>query len=221
MQTNRYAVLFCILAVAARLTANPILVPPDLLPGDTYRLIFVTDATRDGTSSNIADYNAFVAAEVAGSPALFGLRTKWRALAATETVSAWANTGLDPNDTTTRFYNTRGELIVVGSPYAYASHQAAIFNAAGNPISTPVWTGSTNGDSHFFSLGIRSAISGYSNDLAAWSAGDARNVVVSLALYGLSDPLTVPASTDAPEPSSLFSGATAVLMALWVRRRRA
>ena len=75
MKTNRLAVLL-VCAVAARLTAHPILVPPDLRPGDTSRLIFVTDATRDATSSNIADYNAFVAAEVAGSPSLFGLRTK-------------------------------------------------------------------------------------------------------------------------------------------------
>ncbi|MCC6539592.1 MAG: hypothetical protein IT162_18720 [Bryobacterales bacterium] len=130
MQEKRLVTLFAVFAVAARLAANPILVPPDLRPGDTYRLIFVTDATRDATSGNIADYNAFVAAEAAGSPALAALRTSWRALAATEFSSVFDNTGLDRADTTTRFYNTRGELIAVGSLYD-ATHFAPIFNAAG------------------------------------------------------------------------------------------
>ena len=35
----------------------------NLNPGDTYHLVFVTEGTRDATSTDIADYNAFVKAE--------------------------------------------------------------------------------------------------------------------------------------------------------------
>ena len=34
-----------------------------LQPGDAYHLFFVTDGMRDATSTDIADYNAFVRAE--------------------------------------------------------------------------------------------------------------------------------------------------------------
>jgi len=42
--------------------AAPVVIPPGLGPGDTYRLALVTSGVRDGNSSNIADYNAFASA---------------------------------------------------------------------------------------------------------------------------------------------------------------
>ena len=53
--------------------AAPIIVPTGLNPGDTYRLVFVTSTGRDGTSSNIADYNAFVTASANSQAALAAL----------------------------------------------------------------------------------------------------------------------------------------------------
>ena len=63
---------------AARAQSTPVVtLPTDLLPGAQYRLVFLTDGKRDGTSSNIDDYNAFVAAEAARSPELAALGTTW------------------------------------------------------------------------------------------------------------------------------------------------
>ncbi len=47
------------LLLSATAYSSITLVPTDLNPGDTYHLAFVTSTTRDATSSNIADYDAF------------------------------------------------------------------------------------------------------------------------------------------------------------------
>ena len=61
--------------------------------GDTYRLIFTTSTTRNATSSNVADYNAFVNAAAAGSSAFPNLGdATWYAIASTPTVDARDNT---------------------------------------------------------------------------------------------------------------------------------
>ena len=69
--------------------------PSGLNNGDQYRLIFVTSTTRDATSTNIADYNNFVAGVAATVPALVGLGTTWTAVVSTPTVAAVTNTGTD------------------------------------------------------------------------------------------------------------------------------
>ena len=70
--------------------------------GDTYHLAYVTTATRDATSTDIADYNAFVQAdaesqtEVGGVDVnlvrgIYGGSISWRALASTTEVDAVNN----------------------------------------------------------------------------------------------------------------------------------
>ena len=49
-------------------------VPPGLKPGDKYRLVFVTSATRDAKSENIGDYNTFVSGVAAAAPRAQGPR---------------------------------------------------------------------------------------------------------------------------------------------------
>ena len=55
------------LGTASAVQAAIVTVPTGLNPGDQYRLVFVTSGTRDATSTNIADYNTFVANAVVGS----------------------------------------------------------------------------------------------------------------------------------------------------------
>lgn len=71
-------------------------------PGDQYRLAFYTSATRNATSSDINDYNAFVQNVAASSTAfpLLGNGT-WKVLGSTPTVSARENTGTGNNTTLT------------------------------------------------------------------------------------------------------------------------
>ncbi len=72
------------LTAFSALTA-PITIPTGLNPGDQYRIAFVTRTIRDVTSSNIADYNAFVtaAADAVTEPAAAWhvLRRRYRRLA--------------------------------------------------------------------------------------------------------------------------------------------
>ena len=57
--------------------------PAGLIPGDTYRLVFVTSTTRNATSTDIADHNAFVQgrANAGGIGSTVGM--EWKALAST------------------------------------------------------------------------------------------------------------------------------------------
>lgn len=65
--------------------------------GDTYRLVFVTSTTTTATSTDIADYNAFVQG-VANAAGLGSVT--WRAVGSTATVAARDNTGTNPSSGT-------------------------------------------------------------------------------------------------------------------------
>ena len=68
-------------------------VPVNILIGDEFRLLFVTSGARDATSSNIADYNAFVQdAAAAGHSGIQDYSGQFRALASTADVDAIDNT---------------------------------------------------------------------------------------------------------------------------------
>ncbi len=70
---------FLLLAVALAGGAQAgtvVTVPTDLNPGDQYRLVFVTNGTRDAQSTDIADYNTFVTTEANLSTELAALGTR-------------------------------------------------------------------------------------------------------------------------------------------------
>jgi hypothetical protein len=90
----RVITALAVLAGGTHVYAVLVLPPP---PPGPYRLAFVTSTTRDATSSNIADYNAFVTAAASTEPALVALGTTWSAIASTGAVSAISNTMTDPS----------------------------------------------------------------------------------------------------------------------------
>jgi hypothetical protein len=97
----RKSIAVFLLAAAAAIPpltalAGPITVPTGLNPGDQYRLAFVTSTTRDASSSNIADYNAFVTAAANSDPLVAALNTGWRAIASTPSTAAEDNTFTPP-----------------------------------------------------------------------------------------------------------------------------
>ncbi len=75
------------MGIASLAQASGVTVPPGLSPGDTYRLVFFTGDTTTATSTNIADYNAFVTAEADSVVALADLGAIWTVLASTESVN--------------------------------------------------------------------------------------------------------------------------------------
>ncbi len=90
---TRSVCLVILMLTCAKLSiAVPILVPTALNPGDQYMLAFVSSTTRDGTSSDIADYDTHVqnAANAQGG----GLENMtWNAIASTSSVDAKDNVG--------------------------------------------------------------------------------------------------------------------------------
>ena len=96
MRLRILAALLSALSVAPAAFAAPTTVPSSLSPGAQYRLAFVTSTSRDATSTNIADYNAFVTGVANSVVQLSALGTTWTAIASTSSVDARTNTSTDP-----------------------------------------------------------------------------------------------------------------------------
>jgi len=58
------------------------------MPGDQYRLVFVTDGLFDANSTSASFYDAAVIGEAALSPELVALGTNWTAIVSTPTENA-------------------------------------------------------------------------------------------------------------------------------------
>ena len=129
MTRNITTVFLFFLAVACCASpdssAAPITVPTDLNLGDHYRLAFVTSTTRDATSSDIADYNAFVAGVAAGQPELAALGTTWTAIAATATVNAYDNTSTYPSYASPPIYRLDDTRLTDNNGQLWGGHSFA------------------------------------------------------------------------------------------------
>ncbi len=64
--------------------------PAGLLPGDTFRIVFVTDGTTTAGSSDISTYNQFVTTQ-AGGATYDGVTVSWTAIASTASTNAIDN----------------------------------------------------------------------------------------------------------------------------------
>jgi len=122
-------------------------IPAELGPGDRFHLIFSSNATRDGTSGDIANYNSFVqeAADSAGVGGSEGV--SWFAVASTETVNARDNVIV-----TAPVYNTRNytdtdsdmELVATDSTDMWDGSilESVDWDEFGGRVGGDAWTGS-------------------------------------------------------------------------------
>ena len=202
--------IFCLtslLVIASGSARASIYIPADLNPGDSYRLIYVTDGTRNATSSDIATYNSFVAAEATAITALNDLDTTWTAVASTTAVDARDNTGTNPNIATgVPIYLLNGSRIAANNAdfWDESIESTISISPTLQVVGSTVWTG-THGDGTEFTyydgpLGNSTkAIAGRTNVTNTnWVRGPQENLTTSLPLYGISGELTVPV----PEPAS-------------------
>jgi hypothetical protein len=218
-------------ANAAGITINT---PAGLVPGDTFRIAFVTDSTTTATSTNIADYNAFVIADATaeaggGSVTYNGTALTFSAIASTPSESAFTNIG----QTGAPVYLTNGTEVAAsdtasaGGLWSGTSRipQNLSTDLSGFPaVNSQVWTGTNSDGSIFFEYGLGSSpfgsAYGLSNsDSSNWAVyGYAANSSL-FPLYGISQSLTV-----VPEPASIvlcLSAAGCAAVCAYVRRRRA
>ena len=220
-----------LLSCASAGWATVITVPSDLNPGDPYRLVFWTEGTRDATSTNIGDYNNFVAAEAATVAELVSLGTAWKAIASTASIDARDNTGTNPGA------DGVGVPIYMIGDVRVADNNADLWDGTlAEPITNTVrgefhlgqytmWTGSdSSGVKHAFPLGhATQSMSGLSRldiDDARWveSSVVAHAAEFDGRFYGLSGILAVPGAV--PEPSTVVLAVVGLLGLLAYRRRR-
>jgi hypothetical protein len=147
MRISIAVLLFAAVAAIPHLAAfgGPITVPTGLHSGDQYRLAFVTSATRGATSSNIADYNAFVTTDANSVPALAALGTTWTAIASTASANADDNTNTNPSmDPVGVPIYTLGNTLIASTNTALWSGSITnpiSFEDNGSLATVVVWTG--------------------------------------------------------------------------------
>ncbi|MHB8864343.1 MAG: PEP-CTERM sorting domain-containing protein [Pirellulaceae bacterium] len=230
-----------VLALAGRANAE-MYVPAGLQAGDQYRLIFVTSGSMPGSSSNPADYDSFLASQVAGTM-LGGYDYGWQAVLSTAGGGRVASSIINDPAGVNNFvgiYNSVGLKVADnGADMLDGTLDNAVqYDQHGTSVATGyVWTGSlSNGEAaNGYEVGSTGTLS---VPLAATIIGAAgatdstwiqvgplvRNVPYLLNLelpfrvYGMSDVLTV-----VPEPAtfvmwSLFAGVAGLVF--WRKGRK-
>jgi hypothetical protein len=234
-----------LVATATPVVAGPITLPTSLSPGDSYRLAFVSSTSRDATSSNVADYNAFVTGVANAVQELFDLGTTWTAIASTASVDARVNTDTLPlfaggslgvpifllNDT--KLVDNYDDLWD-GSidPPLQMGLDITENGVFGYPFGASVWTGTGPDGSAFPDGGVPEGRAlgtdfpqfGETSPSSPerWiSAQGFFSGLNSKPFYGLSGVLTAPAAM--PEPNSVFLmaiGAVGLIRYRWRLKRK-
>jgi len=221
--------------------ASAVIIPAGLNPGDTYHLVFVTDGTRDATSSDIEDYNDFVQGEAALNPVMTGtdLGVQYHAIASTQAVNALSNAPISGAvyllDGTTLIATSSADMWDGMPPPARINT-----NQYGDPAYSggAVWTGTdydgTGGLdilATVFSLGSYTGVGligdwsqpyhpALNNETAWINVANDEDFTVSLPFYAMSEALIVPPAVPEPTTFSLGIFAAGGLFGFLWRRRR-
>jgi hypothetical protein len=208
---------------ASAFTTSAVALPLDpindlgLAPGETYHYLFVTDGVRDATSSNIADYNAFVNAEAVSGASVFAADgLNWSAVGSTNAVDARDNTVVSG-----KVFLPDGTLLALSfadfwdgslSAAPNRSQSLAAFN-----INTGIVFSGSEADGTSASpdaLGsISAATVGRSvNAGSGWIREGFVSTALSFHLYALSDAIIVPLTAGAPAPGSLVLAGMGLLL---------
>ncbi len=117
----------CLLLVAFRAGAAQITLPPDLAPGDQYRLAFLTPSEISSAMS-IAEFNSFVQSAADAVPEVSALGATWKAIASTPEIGIRENTGIDPDvETGVPIYLLNGRRIAAdNADFWDGSHEGYI-----------------------------------------------------------------------------------------------
>jgi hypothetical protein len=209
-------------ALAASVSADVTTIPPGVNPGDTYRLVFVTDGTTDATSYDIATYNAWGTSQATNVAELAALSNTWAVIASSTNVQARNNISAVPgvDEPSAGIFLLDGTKIADSYTDLWDGFIAAPINinqngsAVGAPVQ--VWTGTqSSGFGTSKRLGTATPSRGHKDfDNGAWmNAGTSTNITLNR-MYVISGMLTVPDTALPVRVVDLaFSGITDVLPA--------
>ena len=212
--------------------ADIMTMPPGLQAGDTYQLVFVTAGTTVATSTSIAFYNAFVAAEANNNPTLAAFDAlhgvTWTAIGSTASIDARVNA-----PSSGRVYTLDGAQVASTAQPLYIGDgtdsllSLIDINQFGTFSMTATWTGDGIGGVSFPShqLGSLDPTFGFSTyDTRPWeyyADGDVFGYTpaTTLPMYALSSVITVSATTPEASSISLLGGVLILILFLKVRPR--
>ena len=190
--------------------------PTGLAPGTQYRLAFVTSTTRNATSTNIADYNAFVTGVANTIPQLAALGTTWTAIGSTATVDARDNTGTNPSSTGVPIYLLNNTKLADNNADLWDGTIDTAFSVLqnGNQIAPifVVYTGSNTDGTGFAGrqLGSPSAEYGNVGDVGnLWITDNLQPNTALTPMFAISGVLTAP--VPLPAAAWLFGSALGVM----------
>jgi hypothetical protein len=186
--------------------------------GDTYRFAFVSIATVDALSTNIADYNAFIQGVADSSAAFPNLgEVTWKAIGSTTTVDARDNTATNPNTNgfgEAIFLLNGSTVIAIGYADLWDGNIAAqlriteenTIRATGTELWgnwTGVWTGTGDNGTGSSPLGTNANVRlGLARaETHFWESRSTGLGTANLPMYGLSQTLTL--YQEAP-PAGVF-----------------
>ncbi len=203
---------------------STLIIPAGLSAGDNYHVIFVSSTARDATSSDIADYDAFVGAlaDAAGIGASVGV--SWLALGSTATVDAIDHLATVFTDLSAPIYNQHGELVATNYADLWDGSlvSAVRYTETGNTLAlNAVWTGTDSSGQVIptFPLGGNPGGAGYGSATSSsslWLQTFRRGIPIQYNLYGVSSQLTVSA---VPVPAAAWLFCSGLLGLIGVARR--
>lgn len=220
-------VVFVLLASQMSAVQAALIAPTGLSPGDQYRLVFVTSTSRDATSTEVEDYNDFVANVALSAPDLAALGTTWKAIVSTLNIAARDNTNTNPLVSTgVPIHRIDGELIATNNADLWdgtIANPVRLSELGTFPGFGGAWTGvAIEADGTIFPnptrvVGGSAPISGdYSGPTEArWVTGISSDGNIPRKFYAISGILTV-----VPEPSSLLLASLGSIAALVFHRRK-
>lgn len=199
-----------------------IFVPAGLMPGDTYHLAFVTRDGIDATSTDIADYNAFVMAQAALNPSLTGTTEGviWNVIGSTATVAARDNAFVDAPvflfnsskiaDDFADIWDGSIDATLTLTQFAANSFVSQHTGTGPDGLQT---TGRTLGSTPFVMTGAPFT------DLR-WIFSTQGDPAAARPLYALSQKLTVPTAVPEPATFVVLLFAASVIGLVGIHRRR-
>ena len=199
-----------------------IITPSSLEPGDVFRLVFVTSATRDATSNDIVDYDAFVyfSALAAGITTYYDQDVNWYTLGSTPTVEAKDRL----SGSTIPIYELDGTLVASGNRLWSGEFLFSEINTTefGTKLNTQVWTGTDRDGDALATLQLGSSTGSTALGLTTenlqfpglWTYSGLSDSSGQRSLYAFSSLLVVPQSTppDPEPPAPLPEPSTLVLL---------